>query len=335
MRKYILYFIVVLMILFSCKKTIEKKIEIIPVKIYEQNIHQRVWKKCNFDLIAKIKSDSLYNPISLKVDNEENIYVYDLPKQKIKMISNEGKYIEYGSGRGKGPKEFLNLTDYYIDSLVYIVDPNLSKVAIFKKDGRFIEDFKLKKIRPYRFVSIGKYYLIRPVNLTERLFILLDKNFKKISEIGNFFEYIEPIKRSILFDGKLCTNGIDKIYYGFLYSGIIAKYDIINDTFEYYNTIDKTKLPQIEKIAGGKGVKAPKKSPKACIDIFFDDDKVYILTNTTKNKEPVLDVYNSNLSYLFSFRLPSDKIYSLKIKNKKLFALLITGEILIWQIKFV
>jgi len=322
--------VLLFLIFFSCQNK-KKEIKTVALNIKEQKVINRTWKQFKFEPICKITSDSIFNPISIKVDNSEDIYIYDLPKQKIKQVSTSGKLVEYGEGMGKGPKEFINLTDFFIDdNYIYIVDPNLSKVVVFHKNGKFIKDYELKKIRPYRIVACKNRFFIRPVNLNNKLLILLNENFMKISEISDFFINIDPVRRSILFDGKMCTDGKDKIYYGFLYTGIILKYSINTHKYDYVYTIDKTPLPKVKTFYGGKGIRAPKKSPKPCIDLFYDNKNIYVLNNTFKKNEPILDVYDPDLNYKFSIKLPF-KTYFLKIKNKKLFAIMNKGEIFIWR----
>ncbi len=293
-------------------------------EIKEQVSYKREWKKFTFIHLYDLNRDSIFNPIHIKVDNKNNMFVYDFSIKKIKKYSSDFSVVGYGNGQGSGPKEFINITDYCItDNNIYICDPPLSKISVFLLDGYFVKSNKLD-IPPYRIAVLGdNKTVVKPTNFSKNLFDLYDKSYIKIGSFGKPF-LLKAVERAILMDGSLCSDKNSTIFYAFRYMGLIYSYNIKNKIGFYIKTVDKTKKPKLEIIADGKGVKAPRNKPIPCLDISYSNDNLYILSYSgegIKEKQPVMDVYSAkDCSYQYSFHIPVSSA-SVVINDNLLYAI--------------
>jgi len=340
LKRSVFHLVLGLLLIVSCNQQKKQgKIKYIPAfSVKEQDNYKRNFKNIEIEETIHYKSNNIYDPILIRVDDEGNIYLYDLSVQKIKMIKNE-KTIEFGNGRGEGPKEFSNIVDFRIsENTVYIADNQLKKISEFKKNGTFVKtknfDFSFRRILPLN----NKIVLLSSSAISDKYFILLDMNYNLIKQFGDRIDVnLPPANRFFFSEGVLCSDGNNTIFYGFFYHGLILSFNIQTNKFLYVYTIDKTPIPEIETSSDGDFAIAPKGGPISCLNLSFDNDKLYALSiageGIDKEKYSVFDVYDAkNIKYEYSFKLPA-KMHRAIVKNNVIYGIVNKINIMSWKIK--
>ena len=103
------------------------------ISINKQPVVDRRIKEIKFRKIKTIDLEPLkiYQPLNIKVVDSENIYLLDYSVQAVKKIYIKNlDVMNIGKGKGKGPGELINITDYFIDNNqnIWIVDGGLNSV---------------------------------------------------------------------------------------------------------------------------------------------------------------------------------------------------------------
>ena len=339
MKKILFFFLSVVLLLASCQqKEQSNKENSKGFSIGEQKTNKRNFSPIKLEELKTLyyKENKVFNPIAIRVDEQNNIYLHDFADQKIKQIKDE-KIIEYGEGKGKGPKEFMNIVDFRIkNGTIYIVDNILNKIALFKKDGDFLKVFKSETyLNRIEILSNNIVSLANPTS-SNKYFLLFDMDFKLIQPFADRLDgHFEPVKRLFYSTGSLTSDKNNTIYFGFRYYGALLSYNINTNGYTVMRTIDETDFPVIKMNKNGIAA-APRNVPIPCRNIAFDNDKLFVYTNAGediyKKKIYVIDVYNANnITYLYSIKLPF-KLYRLTIKNNRLYGIDKERNIRLWKI---
>jgi len=88
--------------------------------------------------VGALDDDLLFQWVGLAVDYEQSIYVTDAMDYKVKKIDPDGRLLNAGGGRGRGPGEFLaprNLS--WFDGRLYVSDQYVPGLQIFDEELRF------------------------------------------------------------------------------------------------------------------------------------------------------------------------------------------------------
>ena len=112
-----------------------------------QKTKERILKNLNLKLEVKIggmEDTTLFRPISVKTDKNENIYILDQIDCKVKKFNPQGVFIKsYGrKGKGPGETEMPTRMDVSQEGKILIVDQNLQKGVLFIDKKTF--DFNYK-----------------------------------------------------------------------------------------------------------------------------------------------------------------------------------------------
>lgn len=116
------------------KKNINVKFEF--TKISDKKVDRKL-KKIN--LFPKFKlggiTDTIFKlPISVKTDDNQNIYVLDQMDKSVSKFNKEGKFLKKYGRFGRGPGEFLFSQgfDVFGDGKIVVADPNNNKITVFE-----------------------------------------------------------------------------------------------------------------------------------------------------------------------------------------------------------
>lgn len=133
-------------------------------------------------LIYQISKASLYN---------SNLYILDNMSQKLLRFNKKGKFLGQISKQGNGPEEYLEINDFYIDTLnrkIYI--PAVTKILIYSLDGVFLKEKKINglvshasKIDKNNFVFYGNKDS-KCIHIANEKFII-NKSFFRFSPMYN------------------------------------------------------------------------------------------------------------------------------------------------------
>lgn len=140
-------------------------------------------------------------PDKVQVDLDGNIYVSDRSDHTIRIFDSEGTYQHSIGGRGRGPGEFLELTDFRLqtDGNLVALDRMQSRVTIFDLRGNVIHEHLLpgyiEGSANYVFQAASDdQYLLGYINLMQQqpnghFLHLFDSDFEnKISEHYDLFD---------------------------------------------------------------------------------------------------------------------------------------------------
>ncbi len=107
----------------------------------------------------------------------KKIFAYDL--------RNEGKFMYSIGAKGKGPGEFIHLTDFTIDKKnhqILAIDWTQKRITYFDLHGNYIKSKTLDFIPVRIFSDAGLLYFLRDAREDECCLIITDEGFKKRKE---------------------------------------------------------------------------------------------------------------------------------------------------------
>lgn len=128
----------------------------------------------------------LVNRIDKVVMFESKIFVFDENSQKILLFNHDGTFIRQIGRPGKGPGEYLEISDFDIDrvrNLVYVLD--FKNVHTFSLNGEFQKTTKTQFMAQKLLVLNSNEIIFNGAGRDDRLFIT-DSTFQKTQ---SFFPY--------------------------------------------------------------------------------------------------------------------------------------------------
>jgi len=135
--------------------------------IVNQKIKKRIYFEAVPELVKKINFEisldsTIYKPDFCTFDKSGNIFVIDYSTFYIHKfsLSNDTKgykHSYFGNGKGKGPGEFINPTDFDIyKGKIYITDPANGCIEVYSTNGKYLERINLSNnIVPERTVILN------------------------------------------------------------------------------------------------------------------------------------------------------------------------------------
>lgn len=158
-----LFIIILVIIVISCRsKNIDPQINSIEINFDQicEISSEKVFK--NIKLIPiEIRSDCLFKYISKIIQYNNNYYILDIGDiggGQIGVIDKNGKIINYLQKQGKGPGEYLLLSDFDINPTngdLYIVDNYNRKILIYNNNLEFIRSIKPDSKIPLNLISLN------------------------------------------------------------------------------------------------------------------------------------------------------------------------------------
>ncbi|MBI3787752.1 MAG: hypothetical protein HY276_05785 [Ignavibacteriales bacterium] len=289
-----------------------------------QHATQRIWKPISDTpqfTIAGQENAVLLRPWDLKVDKAGNIYVLDGGDLSIKKFSSEGVFIrKFGSGKGKGPAEFLNPSHFVITASneVWVIDPVNLRITAFSQNGAVVQTQSLKhQAHRIAYLQGAQSLVLSPSSTREYLFELFELKGQSVAMFGQFVQ--DQKKNNIALDGVLAEDGAEGIVYAFSRAGYIVSFDASGKLRFYVETIDPMPFPSVLETQrnGVTILTVDRKAPYATMSINVDGDEIYVfcMSESLKQKLAVVDTYSKkDGSYQYSFKLPTwaDRMYVTK-----------------------
>lgn len=325
---FVLIFLVVTaiynFILLNNKKNIDpqSKEPKIVLPINQQPNQERKIKSVKLKFLKTIDLEKIkiYQPVKIRVVDSKSIYILDLSVPAVKKIDIEKSDIKkYGAGKGQGPGELLNPTDFFVDKNqnVWIIDGALNSLSKFNYKGNFEFSIKPKSL-VYRVLisSNDKIFLISSSN--EYLFLKFNQKAYEKS-FGKIIDNQE--KLSILLSGNPTIDHKDNLYFVSDRGDLFLSYDSDGKLRFATNTITGKDLLPKPKIMKEDIIVLPNQLTN--LDISYHKDNVYILSKSDikQKSECLIDVYqDDNGLYRYSINVPN-KIFSFAIYSDTLFLL--------------
>jgi len=280
-----------------------------------QRNSERTWRSRKHRLLFRLGTDPrcpLLLPTSVRSDTAGNIFVLDWGERKVKEFSPAGTFVgAYGRGEGKGPGEFLNLTDFDIgeDRSVWTCDPVNGLVTIFNRKGDVI-----RTIRPgtpmHRIALVNRDQCVLMASPSgDRLFSVYDGNGRLLRQFGVFIRNQRQL--GIVLDGHITSLGRDRIVYAPFRSGVMAVSRAGVDTTEVcVETISHGGFPGVLSMKSGdtEYSHVDPAAPVVSRSVSALRDDVYLLAGTGGTQgNAVVDVYAAQTGvYRYSYTLPAE-----------------------------
>jgi len=303
-----------------------------------QKAKERIWKDIHAEKVFSVfstDSSRLYSLGLVKLDRMENIYVLDYGDVSVKKFSPGGRLLKtFGNGRGRGPGQFINPTDFTVDSesRVFICDPKTAAVSVFSGDGSLQKTHSLSGA-PYRICFIREgAFITELVGVTNHWFEMYDTNGNLISSFGKNIIPGES-KFPILLAGSLASDG-QSLLHAFSRLGCFFSFSLTARELGFAaKTIDTLPPPRIKVSRDRKAMWIDKSSPVSVTSISVDDTSIFTSCGSPPNGEhSTIDVYSiRDGSYLYSFRIP-ERTKAASV-SKRVFCGITDTSISKWEIR--
>jgi len=310
-----------------------KKINNIIVK--SQKDKKRIYFKVVPKLIKRIifetsLDSTIYRPDFCKCDKSGNVYVMDYSTfyiHKFSLVNGTNNYTHtyFGNGKGKGPGEFVNPTDFDIyNDNIYITDPSNGCIEIYSTKGKYLERITLNNnIIPQRIEMLdGKMLVTSQRYNGKELFYFYSYDGDYIESFG---EYIDKtnLNNGVYHDYDIIRISSNSFCYMPYYLGFMGFYRDGNLQF-VRTTIDGLKeVKSVHKeVVKGLYVTKIEKEFETAAESTCNGEYLLLKAVDIKNDKNYFDLYDINsLKYVKSINgLPPD-IYSFSLNGKLLAAI--------------
>lgn len=182
-------------------------------------------------------SDGVLVPISgygKVVVKENNIYIRDEVGKNLYVFKRDGNLTCVLDNRGRGPKEFLRITDFDVDSCgnIWILDGQKDKIFQYYSDGVYSKSYPCEE-EYVKIASLGDGFLLRIASWNQGphkdTFIMTDSLFRTKQVLMPIREkrdanYIWPSNFSVSGDKEICAlEPISDYIYSITDSGVMEQ----------------------------------------------------------------------------------------------------------------
>lgn len=257
----------------------------------------------------------LYRPEIIDADSKGNLAIFDYSQFKIFYFPNDfsGAYTTFGSGKGRGPDEFINPTDLKFDEKgnVWLIDPSQARLTIWSSNGDILKTVTPKPVIPERLaISQTSYGILSNSYRSEGLLYLFDRS---TDQSFGFQQIDDSELRDDIFatSGFLSMNEERLVFAGFNI-GFIRTYDEKGELITARKTIRDPGYQKANVTVDGNETTwtRPDKMTYATMALEVDDKYIYSLyLGKSKGWCRVIDVYLvSNGDYSHSIKLTNQAI---------------------------
>ena len=288
----------------------DKRDPVVKHTYIEQEQTERTWVEQNFEQVALRYPiyEALYNPLLMKVQNE-HLYIVDYGDTRLKRFSLDGRLLNtIGLGRGQGPGEVGNITDFYVrGGNVWIADPATRSVSAFTTDGTYLSRFITKGPMP-RITGLQNNLVLMAM-MSPELFHQVDTAGTTVKTFGDLVK--DQTQQFMMLDGFFVADEEG----GFLFvpssASYIYHYGESGTLKKVVQTIDRIPFPDVASAETGSGIAFFAPDP----DILINNASIqegtlylhakFVQEQTEGGHLSVLDRYDVHTgSYVSSTRLP-------------------------------
>jgi len=317
------------------------------ITIIHQKTHKRVYCKSSPRLLYKLAFDSttidsiVYRPTFCKFDQAGNIYVMDYSTfyiHKFSPVKNSNRYTHtyFGRGKGKGPGEFVNPTDFKIhNDKIYIADPSNGCIEVYSTEGKFVKWIILSDHRvPQRLAIVNDRLIVEPEAHTQGdLFYLYDYSGNLVSSFGSYIDKTN-INNGVYHDNDILELSENSFCYLPFYLGFMGLYQ--NDNLMFVKeTIDGVRRPETihKEMIKGLFINTINKDYHTATASACDGEYLMLEAKDMKHHQSFYDVYDVNdLHYIKSVRNIPSTIHAFDLKGE-LLAGIDDLHLYVWNIK--
>ena len=159
--KYLVIIVLFVVFFSSCQnKDEESKWDGMTIHIGEINEMMKLSEVVDsFSFIPLETSDeSLLADVTKVRFAKGKFFIYDEKRESVFSFSESGGFIRQFGTQGKGPEEYLGITDFdIVGDTLFLHDAGLGKMLIFNFEGEYLDSFVSSKIRGgFSFVKLEK-----------------------------------------------------------------------------------------------------------------------------------------------------------------------------------
>ena len=307
-------------------------------KAEEQQTRERVWKSVSVSRMFELPGDEeimLYDPQYIIPDTNGDMYVVDYGAYQILRFDSKGNYImSYGSGAGRAPGEFINITNVEVasDSLIYVTDPGNARFSSFSKATGSLIDSRVfdREGKPSRhaITDTGIEYIFRAFNE-----LAFESNFRDESvEFGDLVEGGHPLS-TVATDGMMETYKDRMVFVPFRFP-VILVYDVNGSLVRAKKTmtLDRFEEPQLVRYVMNEieSYRFEFFDFVNCFMVSVVGDEL-LLQSRSDSEDIIVDVYDAgSVEYKYSFRLD---YHSSHITNDRIYQPTRDGTVIVHSIK--
>lgn len=262
------------------------------------------------DLMLGTQGTELLEPLNVQVAPDGNVFVLDFGAMKIREFSPEGRPVrDYGAGRGRGPGEFMSLSDMAVpdDSTVWALDPSGGRIVVFDRKGRAVRHTPLAVPSMRMEVRPDRSFVL--LSLNGYLFIDYDSLGKPVREFGQLVP--DQGRKGVSMQGEFVATDTAGIVFAPMRAGYLARFSRDGRLLFYTETVERHDYPPIIERSNGALSIAPKDKHLVTRDLAVQGDDILVLAPLREGgrRAWVVDVYAlSNGSYRRSFRAPEASV---------------------------
>jgi hypothetical protein len=260
-------------------------------------------------------NETVYRGMSMK-SYDESIYISDFSDFHIKRFSNNGMHLEnYGNGNGRGPGEFLNISDFSVtESHVWTTDMVSLRITRFPREEDELLEFQKTDV-PIRIAANKDAIAVQWLN-AELLFSLFNHEGEKLFSFG---DVLSDSNHSFSLDGWIELSD-DYLFYIPIHHTTLYVFDLDNgDLVAGIETPSIQENPVVEERTeqGQHIVRAPEtpyvnthityleQSNLIAISSYYRGDEIAEGEYDEKTMDFWIDLYDvGTMSYMKSIRLP-------------------------------
>lgn len=284
----------------------------------------RVWRQPGQATPLKfpVSGPALLNPLQAMEGPDGSVYVMDYGDLAIKQFSPSGAPVQkFGRGRGQGPGELLNPTDFYVGRAgeVRVLDPAQGRIQVF--DARAQPTITIPLEEPALRLAVhgdGRYVALVT---QERMF----HNFTASGQSAGGFGVLVPdqIERAVVLQGELEPTRDGGVVYAPLRGGYLARFSSDGKLVYYRETVESHPYPDMTTREDGGRVVAPAaREQLSAVSASVQGDSLFVLTaaQVQGRRRAVVDVYDVETgTYHYSFVSPQRGARAIHVSPRYLY----------------
>jgi hypothetical protein len=268
----------------------------------------RVWRELAEVQPVRIPAsgDALLNPMQVQVGADGTAYVLDYGDLTVKAFDANGAHLRtYGTGRGQGPGEAMNPTDFHVaeNGDVWVLDPAQSRIQVFHPDARTGRTIAVTVPALRLAVHEAGFTTFAP---SAHLFQRFDADGRPGLAFGRLLP--DQRERAIALQGEAKATADGGILYAPLRGGYIARFTRDGELAYYRQTVESKPFPEMATRSDGARVIPPQETHElSTVSAAVQGDTAFLLTPATVDGKlrAVIDVYQvSTGRYQYTFRTP-------------------------------
>jgi len=212
---------------------------------YNPEKYERVISE-NYRLDSRyLKDSTILRPAHIRF-YEKKIYISDFSDFSIYEFDQSDKQTKkIVTGRGRGPGEFQNLTDFdIINDTLWAVDSQNMMISSFSlKTNEFIKSYSVDK-RPMRITCLANMFIVQWLG-SELLFSSFDYEGNEIKNFGKIID--DQLQHTLSLDGTIRSNKKDRFVYIPFYASLIYHFNFDGKLLNVLKTPDGLNFPLTRK----------------------------------------------------------------------------------------